>query len=676
MRRSVWIILGSLTAAILLVNLFIQNPTFNTYEELIDFYYKTHQFQKAEKVYLKMIQADSLNPDNYYGHIISHFNIPSRVVTGRNKTIYRDDEPIFDFYNKISQSTNPNQRDLGNYGLGLIYSIQDDYNRSLDYFFQVSNKKLKYLNNSIGSVYMMNSKHDTAETYLLNEIKNEGNVSGAYSNLITLYFKTNQLLKVGALIDNHLLKYFSNADLREYYFRTSKIGKYFLSLIMMGVNSLDLKSFTAALLIMLIWLFYLRRIDVFEPEKWKYIIYTFLLGMFFSYGTFFLSDINKHWLGFDLTGGVFNDFWYCFIGIGLIEELVKLIPFLIILKFTREVNEPIDYIIYLSVSALGFAFVENISYFHGFGLQIIHGRAMISVVVHMICSSIIGYGLFLGFGGSRTRLIGRLIIFLLIAGFVHGFFDFWMVNEKIRNLSFISILMLVVCVVIWNLFINNTLNFSMPEGSDNKALSHQKLLDYLVYGLSGVLIFEYLIISMSYGPSVGNSSFLSSVKGGTYLIAFVSISLSTFQLKRNYMGRIKFLSVNSEDFNLLVGEKLVIYKFIEDIHHAFPLSGEIVSRVKIQSDPNWYMIKLDNSIEHFRVCKSHVMIKTKNNMPLKPGLETSVAVYMIKKDETVTNKIKLKSDFVFVDWAEVRFKNVEFKIELAENKGSKINKFS
>ena len=49
---------------------------------------------------------------------------------------------------------------------------------------------------------------------------------------------------------------------------------------------------------------------------------------------------------------------------GLSEEIIKIIPVLIILKTTKFINEPIDYIIYSSISALGFAFIENIQYIY------------------------------------------------------------------------------------------------------------------------------------------------------------------------------------------------------------------------------------------------------------------------------------------------------------------------
>ena len=103
---------------------------------------------------------------------------------------------------------------------------------------------------------------------------------------------------------------------------------------------------------MLCWLFYLRKIDIYEPEKWKHILLIFILGIIFSEFTFLLSDLNSRFTGFNLNGGVVNDLLYCIIGIGVIEELVKILPVIIILKYTRAINEPVDYLVYVTTAPL------------------------------------------------------------------------------------------------------------------------------------------------------------------------------------------------------------------------------------------------------------------------------------------------------------------------------------
>ena len=85
----------------------------------------------------------------------------------------------------------------------------------------------------------------------------------------------------------------------------------------------------------------------------------------------------------------FNDFIYCILGIGAIEELMKIIPLFLVMFFSKQLKEPIDYVVFASISALGFAFIENLIYFDEAGLKTIQGRSLSSTVTHMFNSSLI-----------------------------------------------------------------------------------------------------------------------------------------------------------------------------------------------------------------------------------------------------------------------------------------------
>jgi protease PrsW len=650
MRKSFLIVLGVLIVLLIFINAFVHNPSFQNPEDTIKFALKSKQYSLAENTYRELIVRDSDNIDYHYEHIRTHFRIPKKNKTS-NSFIERDDREITDFYQIRTEKNDSQQKDIGRYGLGLIYGYKNEFDSALSCFEKVKNKKLKYLNNSIGWIYIQKKDDSTAVNYFLYEIQNRGNLYGAYSNLISIYLKTEQLSKIEEMLKHDLKKYFSYRDLEEYYFRTSNIGKYTVLILSGEILSLDLKSFISALLIALIWLFYLRRIDIFEPEKWRYVILTFILGILFSFGTSYLSDIDRYILGFTLNGRIFNDFFYCFFGIGLVEELMKFIPFLIILKFTKEVNEPVDYIIYTSISALGFAFAENLLYFHGYGLEIIHGRALISVVVHMICSSIIGYGMYFGMQDKNFVRFLRTFLFLLIASFMHGLFDFWLINEKVNFMAIISILLIVMGFSVWHSFINNTLNYSVPEGNTTKNLDHIKLKDYLIYSLSGVLLFEYIIVSLSYGPILGNKGLAKAAITGAYLIPLISSSLSSFKIRRNHKDRIRFLRNSVKDYDAVVGDQIAIKKYSYDMHGIFPQSGIVVRREVVQNEKNWYLVILDKPIENFTTCKDHVMIKSRDaGKTIDPGSACIVGFYLIKNDNLVQEQSKTKKDLVFAGW--------------------------
>ena len=191
MKKSVIIDIGVLIFVVILVNIIINNPTFQNHEDLIKYAIKSKQYSLAEDTYKYLIEIDSINNiDLYYGHLSSHFSIP-KETRKNNHTEIRNDYDINSFYRKKSESNDQEQRDIGYYGLGLCYSFQDIYEFALEYFGKVKNKNLKYLNNSIGRIYIEKNEYELAEIHLLDEINNNGNLDGAYSNLIELYLSTN-----------------------------------------------------------------------------------------------------------------------------------------------------------------------------------------------------------------------------------------------------------------------------------------------------------------------------------------------------------------------------------------------------------------------------------------------------------------------------------------------------
>ena len=649
---AIFVVLGAVALSLLFVNLFLREPSYDNKEDLIKYAFESKQYELAEQTFLALIKEDSLNPDYYYGHIYAHFLIPEKNPANYSGGKFRLDEQILFFYELKTLSDDVFQQNIGNYGLGLcnIYLNKIDLTRF--YFDNITDRNLKYLNNSLGNIYLWNYQYDSAEVFFLKEIHNNGNLGGAYSNLIELYLKTGQLDKIGQLLDDGKKEYFTDSDLIEYYFKSGNFANYLKLSLSIGIHNFDIKSFIAAFLIMLVWLFYLRKIDLFKPEKWIYLIVTFLMGIVFSYGTFIFSDINNYILGFNLTGDVGHDLLYCFLGIGLIEETMKLIPFLIMLKFSKQVNEPIDYIIYISVSALGFAFAENILYFHGIGLDIIHGRALISVVVHMICSSIIGYGLYFGFNNIRLNKYLRLVIFLLIASFAHGFFDFWIINETVNAFAIVSFLLVISGLSVWNSMINNCLNFSVPENIEVKNIVLPKLKDYLIYGLSGILIFEYVIVSFLYGPGIGNQSLMNAGFSGAYLIVFLSNNLSGFRLRKYQKLSINFYQGKTYNYESIVGDNFTLKGIAALKYDIMPLTGEIVKWKTVEEEKQWYLMKLDNSLPFDNVCHSHVMIMIQNQEDMiKKGEQTIVGVFLIDKKFIFEDDEFIKSELIFCGWA-------------------------
>ena len=238
-------------------------------------------------------------------------------------------------------------------------------------------------------------------------------------------------------------------------------------------------AFLASLFFPTCFLAFLYQIDVFERERFKDILIVFFLSLIISafisifwvpLRTLFLDPINN--------GLIYNQLIYMFLGAGLPEEIIKIIPVLIVLKRTNFINEPIDYIIYSSASALGFAFMENIAYQYDFMKStpnILAVRALYSTTMHVATSSAIGLGLFFYHESKKIRYA---ILFYLLASIAHAVYNvFWP--------------SLIILIIFYARLIKNLLNVS-PFYNDYKIKSLKSASYFLGYILLAVLIFDFV----------------------------------------------------------------------------------------------------------------------------------------------------------------------------------------
>ena len=113
----------------------------------------------------------------------------------------------------------------------------------------------------------------------------------------------------------------------------------------------------------MLWLSYFKRIDVFEHERTVDICIAFIVG--------YLTPTISLWvyyglevLGFNFNGNIINDALYAIVGIGITEEFSKLLGVVIVFNILKKrMNEPIDYLVFAGVVALGFSQLSRHSFF-------------------------------------------------------------------------------------------------------------------------------------------------------------------------------------------------------------------------------------------------------------------------------------------------------------------------
>lgn len=142
------------------------------------------------------------------------------------------------------------------------------------------------------------------------------------------------------------------------------------------------------------------------------------------------------------------------------EEILKYLAFVIIMKKSAYLDEPVDYPIFLMTAALGFAALEN-------GMYLIHPvavndttvsfltgnlRFLGSTLLHSVTSGIVGISIGLAyFRDAGTRMLAALLG-LAIAITIHSVFNFYIMQDNGKNFIQIFGFLWVVTIIIMLIF--------------------------------------------------------------------------------------------------------------------------------------------------------------------------------------------------------------------------------
>lgn len=196
----------------------------------------------------------------------------------------------------------------------------------------------------------------------------------------------------------------------------------------------------------LFWIIFFYYKDRFQPEPIVNLGVTYLLGFLFSFLCYKFYFLLQYWdIPFDISPFINQPTPYLFIYLtmitGIIEELFKLIPFVFVLKFFLDFDEPMDSIVYSSVIAIGFSSYENfihIKYLSGFEL---YARAITTPLTHTIFASIWGYYIYKFLNAKKSSFMIPVIAFLS-ASLFHGVYDFFTFSPLLRIFSAILVLLI------------------------------------------------------------------------------------------------------------------------------------------------------------------------------------------------------------------------------------------
>lgn len=241
-------------------------------------------------------------------------------------------------------------------------------------------------------------------------------------------------------------------------------------------------------LVAYLWLSYLKVVDVFQPDSWGRIGFSFFVGCFSVLPVFALSHFFGHI--FTLDSNPSSIFLFHVFDVGMVEEFSKLALAFFVIHFFIRPQEPVDYLVHTAAVAAGFAAIENILYVGEYGVEVLRGRAPKSGFMHMAYTSVpvyfyVIYKIKFPNGFQRYLALGGGFV---LGAFIHGFSNFLL---SINGFFIIAFLVYFVMVEVWLTQINNLLNLS-PHFDKTKVPQFKPMQKRLFIGFIGLAVFEII----------------------------------------------------------------------------------------------------------------------------------------------------------------------------------------
>jgi RsiW-degrading membrane proteinase PrsW (M82 family) len=501
---------------------------------------------------------------------------------------------------------------------------------------------------------------ETAEKHLLLSINENEAVLESYGDLAYLYWYFHEDAKLDQLIYSEETTEMVPIWIRgQIYFMDFNWKDYWEMWFSYELNFWGLLNVSAAAFLLLLWVFFLRKLDIYEPEKWKYVLATFCLSVISMQLLYPMYNFQWGILEYYRPNDPVSDFAYMVISIGMKEELVKIIPMLIMLKFTKAINEPFDFIFYAAISALGFAFVENIQYYH-YSPHSVSLRAFYCYIGHMTFTATIGYGLMLArYRGYHSRTM--FVLFFLIASFMHGFYDFWLLDWWGLEFQWVSDISVIIFIQLFVYFTNNTLNIS--NFYNPSVLFRKERLKF--YGIAIcilILMTGYTVSSITYGKSTGKDLLVINTYQLSFFMFFFVLSLHAMKQIRGYLRPLtlplqgifpeeKMLkNISGLELKLSISGKHPIKDELLKKMGSLQQFVQLKSRLVVDDNLEGYIAQLSSPIEleSGLFTNQIIMIPHWDKKRFNSKKRVLANIYLMKSDDILQEPLVQETDLIYL----------------------------
>ena len=178
-----------------------------------------------------------------------------------------------------------------------------------------------------------------------------------------------------------------------------------------------------------IWLIFFLQEDKDNPEPTKILFFAFLWGVLVTPIVYLVQKIYSFFIPTDAILFSFPSFVF----LALTEELGKFLVIYLIIRRSPAFDEPLDAMVYMIMSALGFATVENLLSVFGFRAQplayveVTTLRLIGATLIHSLASAIIGF-YWARAMLRKYKIFWAILSGLLIAVLLHAAFNFLIIK--------------------------------------------------------------------------------------------------------------------------------------------------------------------------------------------------------------------------------------------------------
>ena len=426
-----------------------------------------------------------------------------------------------------------------------------------------------------------------------------------------------------------------------------------------------------------IWVDYFKNIGLSDKSKKGYKYLTFALGI----GAYYLFHVivNKLLGGFEITyqnrvlGHLFNSI----VKIGLIGEVIKIIPiFIVYYLFKKQIETPIDVFVFFMISVLGYSALENFYYSLENEYYFFNEKTVLRTLGEMYCTSIIAFAVIDYRFHSRIKKPLRILLFALLAAFLHGVYDFWLYYERLISFGVIfTIIYFFLGISVFANTLTNSVNISQ-DFTYGRVFGNQEKSDKMIKYYLGFIVLQFLFLSFNKQLTFAWHNFLDTLWFSSIIIYFAICRSNNIKAIKKRWNKLRielpFEFYHNDTFNGRTSKLKFKFKgetfnedkievYYDELCTIYPLSHRnsfiiksklihIEKKFFLKNDETFYLVKvITDDKNEYMVLKP----KTSGKNMVK-GKYPMAALFSIHDLEEIKNDKLTASDFQFREWVFIK----------------------